>query len=86
MNEEREINVTNTDKITQLNSYRYLRKAEGVLIETQMKYEVEDCLNNSKSFSNIVQCNVLLKTVNEKKQLIEDLNAKIQNVANIAIS
>ena len=86
MNEEREINVTNTDKITQLNSYRCLRKAEGVLIETQMKYEVEDCLNNSKSFSNIVKCNVLLKTVNEKKQLIEDLNAKILNVANIAIS
>ena len=74
MSEEREINVTDMDKIAELNSYRLLRKAESVLIETAINEEVEDCLRNGKSFSNIVQCNVLLKTVNGKEKLIEDLN------------
>ena len=31
-------------------------------------------MRNGKSFSNTVQCNVLLKTVNGKEKLIEDLN------------
>lgn len=80
MNGKREINVTDMDNITELNSYRRLRKAESVLIETQIKEKVEDFLNNNKSFSNIVQCDVLFKTVNEKDKSIEDLNAKIQNL------
>ena len=80
MSEEREINVTDMDKIAELNSYRRLRKAESVLIETAVNEEVEDCLKNGKSFSNIVQCNALLKTVNGKEKLIEDLNGKIQSL------
>ena len=81
MSEEREINVTDMDKIAELNSYRLLRKAESVLIETAINEEVEDCLRNGKSFSNIVRCNVLLKTVNAKEKLIEDLNGKIQSLS-----
>ena len=42
MSEEREINVTDMDKIAELNSCRRLRKAESVLIETAMNEEVED--------------------------------------------
>lgn len=80
MNGKREINVTHMDRITELNSYRRLRKAESVLIETQIKEKVEDFLNNNKNVSNIVQCDVLFKTVNEKDKSIEDLNAKIQNL------
>ena len=68
------------DKITELNSYRRLRKAEGVLIETAINKDVEDCLRNGKSFSNIVQCNILLKTVNRKEKLIKDLNGKMQSL------
>ena len=49
MSEEREINVTDMDKIAELNSYRLLRKAESVLIETAINEEVEDCLRNGKS-------------------------------------
>ena len=40
MSEEREMNVTDMDKITGLNSYRRLRKAESVLIETAINEEV----------------------------------------------
>ena len=80
MNGKREINVTDMDRITELNSYRRLRKAESVLIETQIKEKVEDFLSNNKNVSNIVQCDVLFKTVNEKDKSIEDLNAKIQNL------
>ena len=76
MSEEREINVTDMDKIAELNSYKRLRKAESVLIETAINEEVEDCLKNGKSLSNIVQCNALLKTVIEKEKFIEDLNVK----------
>ena len=68
MSEEREINVTDMGKIAELNSYRCLRKAESVLIETAITEEVKDCLRNGKSFSNIVQCNVLWKTVNGKEK------------------
>ena len=68
------------DKITELNSYRRLRKAEGVLIETAINKDVEDCLRNGKSLSNIVQCNILLKTVNRKEKLIKDLNGKMQSL------
>ena len=80
MSEEGEINVTDMDKIAELNSYRRLRKAKSVLIETAITEEVEDCLRNGKTFSNIVQCNVLWKTVNGKEKLIEDLNGKIQSL------
>ena len=38
-------------------------------------------MRNGKSFSNIVRCNVLLKTVNAKEKLIEDLNGKIQSLS-----
>ena len=76
MSEEREINVTDMDKIAELNPYRRLRKAESVLIEIAINEEVEDCLKNGKSLGNIVQCNALLKTVNEKEKFIEDLNVK----------
>ena len=58
MSEEREINVTDVDKIAELNSYRRLRKAESALTETAINEEVQDCLKNGKSFSNIVECNV----------------------------
>ena len=54
------------DKIIELNSCRRLRKAESVLSETQIKEKVEYFLNNNKSFSNIVQCDVLFKTVMKK--------------------
>ena len=81
MSEEREINVTDMDKIAELNSYRRLRKAESVLIETAINEEVEGCLRNGKSFNNIVRCNALLKTVNGKEKLIEDLNGKIQSLS-----
>ena len=54
------------NKIIELNSYRRLRKAESVLSETQIKEKVEYFLNNNKSFSNIVQCDVLFKTVMKK--------------------
>ena len=81
MSEQREINVTDMNKIAELNSYRRLRKAESVLIETAINEEVEDCLRNGKSFNNIVQCNALLKTVNGKEKLIEDLNGKIQSLS-----
>ena len=74
MSEEREINVTDMDKIAELNSYTLLWKPKSVLFETAINEEVDDCLRNGKSFRNIVQCNVLLKTVNGKEKLIEDLN------------
>ena len=80
MSEEGESNVTDRDKIAELNWYRRLQKAENVLIETAITEEVEDCLRNGKTFSNIVQCNVLWKTVNGKEKLIEDLNGKIQSL------
>ena len=80
MSEEREINVTDMDKIAKLNSYRRLRKAESVLIKTPINEQVEDCLRNGKGFSNIVQCNALLKTVNGKEKLIEDLKGKLQSL------
>ena len=54
MSEEREINATDMEKIAELHSYRRLWKAEKVLIETAINEEVEDCLENGKSFSNIV--------------------------------
>ena len=68
------------DKIAKLNSYRRLRKAESVLIKTPINEQVEDCLRNGKGFSNIVQCNALLKTVNGKEKLIEDLKGKLQSL------
>ena len=37
-------------------------------------------MRNGKSFSNIVQCNILLKTVNRKEKLIKDLNGKMQSL------
>ena len=80
MSEEREINMTDMNKIAELNSYRRLQKAESVLIETAINEEVEDCLKNGKGFSNIVHCNALLTTVNGKEKLIEDLNGKIQSL------
>ena len=67
MYEKRKINVTDMDKITELISYRHLRKTKSVLIESRIKKEVEDCFNNSNSFSNIVEYNVLSKAVNEKR-------------------
>ena len=74
MSQEREINVTDMVRVAELNLYRRLRKAKSELIETTINEEVENCLRNGKSFSNTVQCNVLLKTVNGKEKLIEDLN------------
>ena len=73
MSQETEINVTDMVIVAELNLYRRLRKAESELTETTIN-EVENCLRNGKSFSNTVQCNVLLKTVNGKEKLIEDLN------------
>ena len=55
------------DKITESNSYRHLKKAKSVLIEPRVKKKIKDSSNNSKSFSNIVEYNVLSKTVNEKR-------------------
>ena len=55
------------DEITESNSYRHLRKAKSVLIEPRVKKKIKDSSNNSKSFSNIVEYNVLSKTVNEKR-------------------
>ena len=55
------------DKITESNSYRYLRKAKSVLIEPRVKKKIKDSSNSSKSFRNIVEYNVLSKTVNENR-------------------
>ena len=79
MSQETEINVTDMVKAAELNLYRRLRKAESELIETTIN-EVENCLRNRKSFSNTVQCNVLLKPVNGKEKLIEDFNGKIHSL------
>ena len=80
MSQETEINVTDMVIVAELNLYRRLRKAESELTETTINEEVENCLRNGKSFSNTVQCNVLLKTVNGKEKLIEDFNGKIQSL------
>ena len=66
MSQEREINVTDMVKVAELNLYWRLRKAGSELTETTINEEVENCLRNCKSFSIIVLCNVLLKTVNGK--------------------
>ena len=70
MSQEREINITDMVRVAELNLYRRLRKAKSELIETTINEEVENCLRNGKSSSNIAQCNVLLKTVNGKEKLI----------------
>ena len=70
MSQEREINITDMVRVAELNLYRRLRKAKSELIETTINEEVENCFRNGKSFSNIAQCNVLLKTVNGKEKLI----------------
>ena len=80
MSQEREINVTDMVKVAELNLYWRLRKAGSELTETTINEEVENCLRNCKSFSIIVLCNVLLKTVNGKQKSIEDFKGKIQSL------
>ena len=47
---------------------------------TQIKKEVECCLNKDKSFENMVKSTVLLETVNDKERLTKNLKTKAQSL------
>ena len=65
------------DKINKSNSSRRDRKAESMLLDTQIKEEVEYCLTNVKNLENMV----LLGNKSGKERLIENLNTNIQSLA-----
>ena len=67
-------------KINELNSCRQNGKAGSMLVDTQIKGEVEYCLNNGKKIKNMVKSKVLLETISGKERLIENLNINIQSL------
>ena len=50
--------MTDMDNINQLNSCRQNRKAEIIVADTQIKGELDHCLNNGKSFEKMVKSKV----------------------------
>ena len=67
-------------KINELNSCRRNKKAGSILIDIQIKEEVEYCLNNGKNIKNMVKSKVLLETISGEERLIENLNTNIQSL------
>ena len=67
-------------KINELNSCRQNGKAGSMLVDTQIKGEVEYYLNNGKKIKNMVKSKVLLETISGKERLIENLNINIQSL------
>lgn len=53
-------------KINELNSCKQNRNAESILVDTKIKTEIKYCVNNSKSFENMVKSKVSLETVTNK--------------------
>ena len=81
--ENKNIAVTDMDKINELNSCRQNRKTESILLDdTHIKEEVQYDLSNGKSFENMVKSKVIIGNHNwqRKKQtfVVEKLKKTVK--------
>ena len=81
--ENKNIAVTDMDKINELNSCRQNRKTESILLDdTHIKEEVQYDLSNGKSFENMVKSKVITGNHNwqRKKQtfVVEKLTKTVK--------